>query len=102
MFYNINEQILVNRLPKNLIKSDGSIFINFYLKDENTLSDYGYYKVRNDNNTPPNLSYTEDVSKRTINIDKPYVDIVRTWINNSIPSHITMPINKDDSIDPEI
>ena len=49
MYYNINEEILLRKIPKNIIKSDGSLFINFDQANIDTLSDYGYYIVRNDN-----------------------------------------------------
>jgi hypothetical protein len=91
MYYNINEEILLTKIPKNLIKEDGSIFINFYLSDINTLSDYGYYTIRNDNKEPPNNNSIEILSEQQIVLDKPYVDIIRKWLdvpvkNDNIPS----------------
>jgi hypothetical protein len=80
MFYNLNDEILISKLPKNLLKNDGSLFIDFNKSDTETLSDYGYYSVRNDNNEMPIDCEKEDISKRLIVLHKPYVDIVRTWI----------------------
>lgn len=82
MFYYLPDHNLLPRLPKNLIKSDGNLFINFNISDANTLSDYGYYTVRSDNNYPPTPNSVEDTENRVISIAKPYVDITRTWIDN--------------------
>lgn len=79
MYYNNNDQILVRKIPKNLIKLDGTLFINFDQSDIDTLSDYGYYTVRNDNSSPPNHNSLEIIHKRSIVLDKPYVDIIREW-----------------------
>jgi hypothetical protein len=83
MYYNSNDNITVSRLPKNLIKTDGSIFINFNLADMDTLSDYGYYTIRNDVAQPKPTSI-EDVTQRTVILEKPYADINRVWLNNNI------------------
>lgn len=79
MYYNINEKILLRKLPKNLLKEDGSLFIDFYLSDPTVLSDYGYYAIRNDNKEPPTPNSIENVSLRQIIVEKPYADIIRTW-----------------------
>jgi len=84
MYYNINEKILLRKIPKNIIKSDGSLFINFDQQDIDTLSDYGYYTVRNDNNTPPTSNSIEVTNKRTITLEKPYADIIREWISPEV------------------
>jgi len=80
MYYNVNEEILLRKLPKNLIKPDGSLFINFDKADINILSNYGYYIVRNDNNEMPENCEREDIKKRSVILDKPYADITRVWI----------------------
>lgn len=79
MFYNINTQNILPRVPKNLIKPDGSIFINFHINGASTLADYGFYTIRYDNSDPPDLNHTEDISQRVITLDKPYADIIRVW-----------------------
>lgn len=86
MYYNNNSKILVRKLPKNLIKPDGSLFIDFHLSDINTLSDYGYYTIRNDNKEPPTPNSIENQSLQQIVLDKPYADIIRTW--NDISTQI--------------
>lgn len=95
MYYNTNENILVSRAPRNLIKPDGSIFIDFHQSDINILSDYGYYTVRNDNNSPPETNSIEDINKRNIVLDKPYADIERIWITHKIEPTITTTNNID-------
>ena len=82
MYYNINEQLLLRKLPKNLIKNDGSLFVNFNNSDINTLSDYGFYTLRNDNNIPTTKYSVEDIAQRQIFLDKPYFDIIRVWTEN--------------------
>lgn len=82
MFYNNIDKILIPRVPTNLIKPDGSIFINFNLSSVNILADYGFYTVRNDNDKPKE-NCIEDESQRQIILDKPYADIIRSWIDNS-------------------
>jgi hypothetical protein len=103
MYYNNNENILVPRVPKNLIKPDGSIFINFNNSDTDILSDYGYYTVRADNNIAPDNNHTEDESKRIIVLDKPYADITRTWTTNNPPEQQpTLVEIPQDITDPEL
>jgi hypothetical protein len=83
MYYNNNDKILIKKLPKNIIKPDGSIFIDFHLADINIISDYGFYTVRNDNNEPPTPNSTEKTKYRTILLDKPYADITRVWFDDN-------------------
>jgi len=80
MYYNNNDKILVRRLPKNLLKEDGSLLIDFHLSSPEVLSDYGFYIVRNDNSVAPVDCIGEDVDKRVVVIEKPYADVFRTWI----------------------
>lgn len=82
MYYNINNQEIINYYPNSLTLSNGTIITgnNF---DINILAYAGYYTVRNDGPVQPENT-TEDVSARVVNLDKPYVDIIRTWI--SVPS----------------
>jgi hypothetical protein len=98
MYYNVDEEILLRKLPKNLIKPDGSLFINFDQADVNTLSDYGYYTVRNDNDTPPTSNSIELVDKKSFVLEKPYVDIIREWIDPVIMPPI---IRNPDVLQPE-
>lgn len=91
MYYNNNDKILIRKLPKNLLKSDGSLFINFNQENVDTLSDYGFYTVRNDNSEPPTPNSTENKNKQQIILDKPYVDIIRFWTDNTIPMNTVEP-----------
>lgn len=83
MYYNIFDKILVRKLPKCLIAQNGSIIDNFYLSDTETLANNGYYTVRSDNDQPPKPSSMEKIKDRKVIIEKPYVDIVRVWIDSS-------------------
>lgn len=78
MYYNINNQTLVNDYPKSLVLSNGTVITgeNF---DINILSNAGYLTVRSDTPAQPENS-TEDLSQRVVNIDGDYVDVIRTWI----------------------
>ena len=98
MYYNIDEKILIRKIPKNLIKPDGSLFINFDQVDVNTLSDYGYYTVRNDNSSAPTLNSIELTDKRSFVVEKPYVDIIREWIE---PTIVPQTIRNTDVLQPE-
>lgn len=85
MYYNVNDQILVDVLPKVLIKEDGSLFIDFDKATTEVISDHGYYAVNEDNiNDKPINAITEEVSKRQIVLEKPYAKIIRTWLINPI------------------
>lgn len=88
MYYNNNEKIIVRKLPKNLLKPNGDLFVNFHEADVNTISDYGFYLIRNDNSVPPQSHYVENIDLRQIIVNKPYADIVRTWIDVSVPNQI--------------
>jgi|688.fasta_scaffold00642_45 hypothetical protein len=78
MYYNINNQQLVDSLPTSITLDNGTIITGENL-DNSILAEGGYYFVRSDN--PPQPENTvEDVSQRVVNINKPYVDITRTWI----------------------
>jgi hypothetical protein len=79
MYYNINENLLLRKLPKNLLRNNGYLFIDFDKSDVNTLADYGFYTLRNDNNIPPTSNNVENETQRNIVLDKPYFDIVRHW-----------------------
>ena len=81
MYYNNNDKILIDSLPKVWIKNDGSFFIDFHLADINTLSDYGFYTIRHDNSQPNSVRDIEEESQRQIILDKPYADVVRVWRN---------------------
>jgi hypothetical protein len=97
MFYDINHNLILARLPKNLIKQDGTVFINFNESDAQTLVNYGYYIIRNDTPRPPNS--IEDLAKRNIIIDNEYVDIERTWIcNKSLEISVTPEIIEENNV----
>jgi hypothetical protein len=78
MYYNTNNQSLVNNYPKTLTLNNGTIVTgdNF---DTSILTNAGYLTVRSDTPTSPENSI-EDVSQRVVNIDGDFVDVVRTWI----------------------
>jgi hypothetical protein len=78
MYYNINNQQITNSYPSSLTLSNGTA-ITGETFDTNILIDAGYYIIRNDSPTQPENTI-EDISARIINLDKPYVDIVRTWV----------------------
>jgi hypothetical protein len=80
MFYYIEENLLIRKLPKSFFKQDGTLMNNFDQNSVDVLSDYGFYTVRNDNNQMPEDCEREDVENRSIILEKPYVDIVRKWI----------------------
>ena len=78
MYYNINNQQTTNSYPNTLILSNRAVITgeNF---DINILASAGYYSVRTDSPVQPENTI-EDVASRIINLDVPYVDIIRTWI----------------------
>lgn len=80
MFYYTETESLLRRVPKNFFDDAGKLIINFDQQDAETLSNYGFYTVRNDNNEMPENCEKEDTEKRSIVLDKPYVDITRVWI----------------------
>jgi len=83
MYYNINSQFLTNTTPTSLTLSNGTIIVGNTF-DIDVLADAGFYTVRNDSPVQPEDTI-EDVASRIINLDKPYVDIIRTWIPIVIP-----------------
>jgi hypothetical protein len=85
MYYNINEQILIDVLPKVLIKEDSSLFTDFDQSTSEVAADYGYYYVNEDNiNDRPINAILEESSKRQIILEKPYAKIIRSWLINPI------------------
>lgn len=78
MYYNIHNQQIVNSHPSTLTLSNGTVITGESF-DVVVLADAGYYTVRNDTPQQPENT-TEDVGARVVNLDKPYADIVRTWI----------------------
>jgi hypothetical protein len=85
MYYNNNDKIIIKKLPKNFLKSDGTMLTNFHLSNIDLLSDYGFFTIRNDNNTPPTSSSVENISQRQVMLNKPYCDITRIWTDITIP-----------------
>jgi hypothetical protein len=78
MYYNINNQQLVNNGPTSITLDNGTIITGENL-DNSVLAEGGYYSVRSDSPSQPENT-VENVSQRVVNIDKPYVDITRVWI----------------------
>lgn len=78
MYYNIHSQIFTNKVYSPITLSNGTVITgeNF---DDSVLIDAGYLTVRSDIPPQPENT-TEDVSSRVVNIDSPYVDVIRTWI----------------------
>jgi hypothetical protein len=91
MYYDTKYEIIIPEVPKNFIRPDGSIWINFHLGDINVLADNGFYTVRNDNNEPPNNRSIEATNEKQIVLDKPYADIVRKWVEISPINHNPSP-----------
>jgi hypothetical protein len=79
MYYNINNQQIVNSVPSTITLNNGTIVAGENL-DIDILADGGYYTVRSDTPSQPE-STVENIAQRVVNLDKPYVDIVRTWID---------------------
>lgn len=78
MYYNIHNQQIVNSHASTLTLSNGTVITGESF-DTNILADAGYYIIRNDDPIQPENT-VEDVSSRVVNLDKPYVDITRTWV----------------------
>jgi hypothetical protein len=95
MYYNIKNQMIIPQVPKNLIREDGSIWINFNNNDIDTLADNNYYTIRNDNNEPPTNNSIEIQSEQEIILDKPYADIIRKWLDPSHKNDIPTPPAQD-------
>lgn len=79
MYYNINKHIIYTNLPNNAYNNNKSLIQNLELTDIHTKADCGYYTIRNDSPSQPPQTI-EDISARIVSLDKPYVDIIRTWI----------------------
>jgi hypothetical protein len=78
MYYNQNNNTLINNIP-NIIKLSNGTIISGPMNDPAVLADAGYLTVRSDTPDQPENTI-EDVSQRVVNIDGNFVDIVRTWI----------------------
>lgn len=78
MYYNKNNNTLINNLPNTIKLSNGTI-ITGSIDDPDILSDAGYLTVRSDTPDKPKNSI-ENISQRVINIDGSFVDIIRTWV----------------------
>jgi|LakMenEpi03Aug12_release.lakeMendotaPanAssembly.Ray.scaffolds.fasta_scaffold799774_2 hypothetical protein len=80
MYYDNKNKIIINKLPKNCIDSSGNFIIDFdQITNINILADNNYYTIRNDIPLQPSDLYIEEISKRIINIEYPYADIIRSW-----------------------
>lgn len=89
MYYNIHNQEILNTIPSTLTLSNGTVITgeNF---DNNILVNAGYYIIRSDNPPQPSNA-VENIGARVVNIDSPYVDIIRTWIpiQPQVPANIS-------------
>ena len=88
MYYDINNQILINTLPNSITLSNGTV-ITGPINDAIILADAGYLTVRSDSPEQPENT-TEDASQRVVNIDGNVVDIIRTWIPIVVPTPETI------------
>lgn len=80
MYYDSKNNILINELPKNSIGPNGNFYIDFdQVNDINLLASHNYLTVRSDSPSKPSDNHIEDEKERIINIDSPYVDVIRTW-----------------------
>lgn len=78
MYYNIYDQTFVNNAPDKIVLTNGTVITGSNLSLD-ILAEAGYYLVRNDSPTQPENTF-ENVATRVVSIDKPYVDVTRTWI----------------------
>lgn len=88
MYYDTNNQILINTLPNSITLSNGTV-ITGPIDNVEILTNAGYLTVRSDTPEQPENT-TEDVSKRVVNIDGNVVDIIRTWISVVLPTSETI------------
>jgi|NOAtaT_7_FD_contig_31_6293033_length_1524_multi_6_in_0_out_0_2 hypothetical protein len=80
MFYDRKNNIIISKLPKNSIGSDGQFYINFDSADNiNLWADHGYFSIRTDSPAKPSDAYEEEILKRQVTIDYPYADVIRVW-----------------------
>jgi hypothetical protein len=87
MYYNIHNQTIINYMPSSVTLDNGTVITGENL-DSSILAEGGFYTVRTDVPTQPENTI-ENVSQRVVNIDKPYVDINRTWT----PAPVIIPEN---------
>lgn len=87
--YNTTNNSIYDNSPDSIVLSNG-VLVTGPISDIELLADAGYYTIRNDGPPQPENT-TEDISARVINIDKPYVDITRTWtpIIEGVPLQIS-------------
>jgi hypothetical protein len=90
MFYNIHTGQIASTYPTSLVLSNGTLLSASTGIDIYTLAECGWYTVRTDN-LEHDIALVEDESLRSIVIDKPYVDISRTWIPKTkyVPENIS-------------
>ena len=89
MYYNIYDQTFVNNPPDKIVLTNGTVITGSNLSLD-ILAEAGFYLVRNDSPSQPDNT-VENISQRVVNLDKPYVDITRTWISAPIivPNNIS-------------
>jgi len=78
MIYDSKKNILLNNPPNSLVLDNG-VLITGSISDIDLLADAGYYTVRNDEPSQPENTI-EDVSQRSVVLDKPYADVSRVWV----------------------
>lgn len=79
MYYNIKNQNIYYSLPDCAYTASGNLVQNLTYADIEVKASCGYYTIRNDSPIQPENAI-ENIDARIVNIDKPYVDIIRTWI----------------------
>jgi hypothetical protein len=89
MIYDINKNVFLNNAPNNIVLNNG-VLVTGPINDINLLAEAGYYTVRNDEPVQPENTF-EDVSQRTVVLDKPYVDVTRVWveITPTVPENVS-------------
>lgn len=86
MYYNIKSQEIISNYPNTLLLDNGTIITGDTFST-NLLAEAGFYTIRNDFPAQP-ANTTEDINSRVVVLDKPYVDINRTWIL-AVPPNIS-------------
>lgn len=82
MYYDINNQQVIEVLPGSATNSSGVLVQGLSGFDANTIADCGFLTVRSSTPQPENT--IEDISQRNVSVDYPYADITRVWVSTPI------------------